>query len=263
MSLFPKMAKRQVLELPTSDIRPNPHQPRREFPPDELAELALSISQVGVLQPLSVRRTDAGWELVAGERRLRAAQLAGLPRVPCLPVETDEDGSALLALVENLQRQDLSVWEEAAALRQLIDRHHLSQEEAARRVGKSQSAVANKLRLLKLPQDVIDSLRTHRLTERHARALLRLDGPERQRSALAHIVERQLNVAQAEAYIDRLSRREAAPRRAAPVYRFRDVRLFLNTVKKSLAVMQSAGVDARCGREETDSEITLTIHIPK
>ena len=263
MSLFPKTTKRQVLELPIGGIRPNPNQPRRDFTQEELAELALSISQVGVLQPLSVRHTGEGWELVAGERRLRAAELAGLPRVPCLPVETDEDGSALLALVENLQRQDLTVWEEAAALRQLIDRCHLSQEEAARRVGKSQSAVANKLRLLKLPGDVIDTLRSNRLTERHARALLRLDSPEAQRAALAYILEKRLNVAQAEAYIDRQLRRAAAPRRAAPVYRFRDVRLFLNTVKKSLAVMQSAGVDARCGREETDSEITLTIHIPK
>lgn len=263
MSLFSKADRRQVLELPVGDIRPNPRQPRREFSPDELAELALSISQVGVLQPLSVRHTPGGWELIAGERRLRAAELAGLPRVPCLPTEADDDTSALLALVENLQRQDLTVWEEAAALRQLIDRHHLSQEEAARRVGKSQSAVANKLRLLKLPEDVIDSLHSHHLTERHARALLRLDNPELQRTALGHILDNRLNVAQAEAYIDRLCRREAAPRRAAPVYRFRDVRLFLNTVKKSLAVMQSAGVDARCGREETDSEITLTIHIPK
>ncbi len=263
MSLFPKTGRRQVLELPVGSIRPNPRQPRQEFSPEELAELALSISQVGVLQPLSVRRTPGGWELIAGERRLRAAELAGLARVPCLPVEADEDASALLALVENLQRQDLTVWEEAAALRQLIDRHHLSQEEAARRVGKSQSAVANKLRLLKLPEDVIGLLRDNRLSERHARALLRLDTPELQRTALEHIITGQFNVAQTEAYIDRLCRREAAPRKAAPVYRFRDVRLFLNTVKKSLAVMQSAGVNARCGREETDNEITLTIHIPK
>lgn len=263
MSLFTKAAKRQVLDLPVSDIRPNPRQPRRDFPPEELAELALSISQVGVLQPLSVRRTSSGWELIAGERRLRAAQLAGLTRVPCLPVEADSNASALLALVENLQRQDLTVWEEAAALRQLIDRHHLSQEEAAQRVGKSQSAVANKLRLLKLPEDIIATLRTRRLTERHARALLRLDSPEEQRAALEEILKRGLNVAQTEAYIDRLIQSRKAPRRAAPVYRIRDVRLFLNTVKKSLAVMQSAGVDARCGKEETDREITLTIHIPK
>ena len=263
MSLFTKAAKRQVLDLPVAEIRPNPRQPRRDFPPGELAELALSIPQVGVLQPLTVRRTPGGWELIAGERRLRAAQLAGLPRVPCLPMEADSDASALLALVENLQRQDLTVWEEAAALRQLIDRHHLSQEEAAQRVGKSQSAVANKLRLLKLPEDVIATLRSHRLTERHARSLLRLGSPEAQRAALEEILKRGLNVAQTEAYIDRLLQSGTAPRKAAPVYRIRDVRLFLNTVKRSLAVMQSAGVNARCGKEETDREITLTIHIPK
>ncbi len=263
MSLFPKTSKRQVLELPVDEIRPNPHQPRRTFHQEELSELASSIAQVGVLQPLSVRRTADGWELIAGERRLRAAKLAGLARVPCLNVEADDGASALLALVENLQRKDLDVWEEAAALRQLIDRHHLSQEEAARRVGKSQSAVANKLRLLKLPPDVIDGLRTNRLSERHARALLRLDSPALQRSTLDHMVRQQLNVAQTEAYIDRLVQAAPAPRRAVPVYRIRDVRLFLNTVKRSLAVMQSAGVDARCGKEETDSEITLTIHIPK
>ena len=263
MSLFPKTSKRQVLELPVDEIRPNPHQPRRTFHQEELSELASSIAQVGVLQPLSVRRTTDGWELIAGERRLRAAKLAGLARVPCLNVEADDGTSALLALVENLQRKDLDVWEEAAALRQLIDRHHLSQEEAARRVGKSQSAVANKLRLLKLPPDVIDGLRANRLSERHARALLRLDSPALQRSTLDHMVRQQLNVAQTEAYIDRLVQAAPAPRRAVPVYRIRDVRLFLNTVKRSLAVMQSAGVDARCGKEETDSEITLTIHIPK
>ena len=263
MSLFQKTEKRQVLDLPIGSIRPNPHQPRREFDPEELGELASSISQLGVLQPLSVRRTPGGWELIAGERRLRAAELAGLTFVPCLPVEADDDTSALLALVENLQRKDLDVWEEAAALRQLIDFHHLSQEEAARKVGKSQSAVANKLRLLKLPEDVIESLRENHLTERHARALLRLDCAELQRTALEHILKHQLNVAQTEAYIERICQRQAAPRRAAPVYRFRDVRLFLNTVKKSLAVMQSAGVNARCGKEETDNEITLTIHIPK
>ena len=263
MSLFPKTSKRQVLELPVDEIRPNPHQPRRTFHQEELSELASSIAQVGVLQPLSVRRTADGWELIAGERRLRAAKLAGLARVPCLNVEADDGASALLALVENLQRKDLDVWEEAAALRQLIDRHHLSQEEAARRVGKSQSAVANKLRLLKLPPDVIDGLRANRLSERHARALLRLDSPALQRSTLDHMVRQQLNVAQTEAYIERLVQAVPAPRRAVPVYRVRDVRLFLNTVKRSLAVMQSAGVDARCGKEETDSEITLTIHIPK
>ena len=141
MALFTK-ARRQVLELPIGSICPNPNQPRQQFKPEELAELSRSIAQLGILQPLSVRRSaSGGWELIAGERRLRAAALAGLSTVPCLPVETDEDTSTILALVENIQRKDLDVWEEATALRNLIDSCGLSQEEAARRVGKSQSAV--------------------------------------------------------------------------------------------------------------------------
>lgn len=204
MSLFTKAAKRQVLDLPVSDIRPNPRQPRRDFPPEELAELALSISQVGVLQPLSVRRTSSGWELIAGERRLRAAQLAGLTRVPCLPVEADSNASALLALVENLQRQDLTVWEEAAALRQLIDRHHLSQEEAAQRVGKSRSAVANALRLLGLQPAVRKLVEEGTLSAGHARTLLPLS-PALQEKAAATVLQGQLSVRQTEALVKRLT----------------------------------------------------------
>ena len=263
MALFTRTGKRQVLELPIDSIYPNPHQPRQQFDPAALEELSRSIAEAGVLQPLSVRRTPAGWELIAGERRLRAARLAGLTTVPCLPVEADDETSSLLALIENIQRADLDVWEEAAALLQLIGQFHLSQEEAGRRVGMSQSAVANKLRLLKLPPDVIDRLRQAGLTERHARALLRLPSPEVQRSALDHIIRYQLNVAKAEAYVDKLCRQQDIPRKAIPIYKTKDVRLFLNTLKRGLAIMQSAGVDARYGREETEHEITLTIHIPK
>ena len=251
------------MELPISSVHPNPHQPRRYFDPDSLAELSASIAELGILQPLTVRRSEDGWELIAGERRLRAAEMAGLTTVPCLPMSVTEETSSLLALVENIQRADLDVWEEAVALRQLIEEFGLSQEEAGRRVGISQSAVANKLRLLKLPPDVIDRLRQAQLTERHARALLRLTDPDRQRSALAHIIRYRLNVAKSEFYIDKLCREKDTPRKAVPIYRTKDVRLFLNTVNRSLAIMQSAGVNARCGREETEHEITLTIHIPK
>ena len=257
------MEERRVLRLPLSDIRPNPAQPRRVFEENALRDLASSIRRHGVLQPLTVRRQPGGWELVAGERRLRAARLAGLETVPCIEAKIGDQDSALLALVENLQREDLHYFEEAEAIAAYIRESGVTQEEAAAQLGRSPSAVANKLRLLKLPEDVIATLRTRRLTERHARALLRLDSPEEQRAALEEILKRGLNVAQTEAYIDRLIQSRKAPRRAAPVYRIRDVRLFLNTVKKSLAVMQSAGVDARCGKEETDREITLTIHIPK
>lgn len=149
----------RVLFLPLASISPNPNQPRKHFSQEELEELADSIRTLGLLQPLTVRRRNGSWELIAGERRLRAAKLAGLEEVPCLSIQADSQSSSLLALVENLQRRDLDFWEEALALRRLIDVYHLSQEDAARRIGKSQSAVANKLRLLKLPPQVLSVLR--------------------------------------------------------------------------------------------------------
>lgn len=256
---------RQLLNLPIRDISPNPNQPRTLFTQEDLTELSRSIAQLGILQPLSVRRGSGGWELVAGERRLRAAELAGLKTVPCLEVQADEPTSSLLALVENLQRRDLDFWEEALALRRLIDTFHFSQEETAERVGKSQSAVANKLRLLRLPADVLASLRDAGFTERHARALLQLNDPDLQRRAAEHMIRRQLTVAQSEAYIARLAKplAEKNLHGCTPIYRTRDVRLFLNTIKKSLAIMNSAGLDTQCGRQETDQEILLTIRISK
>lgn len=261
MPLFKKNEKRQVLELPIQSILPNPNQPRKVFSEPELNELAQSIAQLGVIQPLSVRHTGGRWELIAGERRLRAAKLAGLATVPCVEVTADDSTSSLIALVENLQRKDLDFWEEAQALRRLIDTYQLSQEEAAAKVGKSQSAVANKLRLLKLPDDVLESLRQGGFSERHARALLRLDSPEQQRKAAQHVIRCRLTVARTEEYVARLAR--PAKSHVTPIYRTRDVRLFLNTIQKGLSVMNSAGVDVRCGRQETDHEILLTIHIPK
>lgn len=263
MPLFQKNGKRLVMDLSIHAIRPNPNQPRKNFSPDELNDLAQSIARLGILQPLSVRRCKDGWELIAGERRLRAAVIAGLSTVPCLEVAADETTSSLLALVENVQRQDLDFWEEALALRRLIDTFHLSQEEAAAKVGKSQSAVANKLRLLKLPEDVLALLRDNGLTERHARALLTLEDEHLQRKAAHHFVQHKLTVARADDYVKGLSaplRKRGGP---VPIYRTRDVRLFLNTIQKSLSIMNSAGVKAHCGREETEHEITLTIHIPK
>lgn len=261
MAFFSKKTEPSLKYLSPSAISPNPNQPRRTFPPQELEELAASIARVGLLQPITVRQADGGWELVAGERRLRAAVMAGLEQVPCLVTAADGERSALLALVENIQRQDLDFWEEALALDRLITQGGLSQAECARRLGKSQPAIANKLRLLKLPGDVLEELRRGGCSERHARALLRLDTPEAQRAAAGHIVAHSLNVAQAEAYVDRLL--SPKPRKFRPAYVLKDVRLFLNTVNRGLSVMHAAGVDARCGREETDSEILLTIRIPK
>ena len=179
----------KVVFLPIAAISPNPGQPRRHFSRSGLEELAASIGEHGVLQPLSVRRVPGGYELISGERRLRASRMAGLEEVPCILVSVDGQESSLLALVENLQRRDLDFVEEALALSRLIQTYHLSQEEAAKKLGKSQSAVANKLRLLKLPPEVLALLREKGFTERHARALLRLESPEQQAAAARAVVE--------------------------------------------------------------------------
>ncbi len=254
----------RVQYIPLGRIRPNPQQPRRSFDEEGLAELAASIRSCGILQPLTVRRAGDGYELVAGERRLRAARIAGLREVPCLVAQVGEEDSALLALMENLQRRDLDCWEEAQAIARLISRYGLSQEEAARRLGRAQPTVANKLRLLRLPEDVRALLRENGLTERHARALLRLQDPEVQRRAAGDMVRRGMNVAQAEAYVEKLLQSaQVTPPRGRSTYIIKDVRLFLNSVDRGLHLMRQAGVDAGWDRQDTDREILLTIRIPK
>ena len=254
----------RVQYIPLGRIRPNPQQPRRSFDEEGLAELAASIRSCGILQPLTVRRAGEGYELVAGERRLRAARIAGLREVPCLVAQVGEEDSALLALMENLQRRDLDCWEEAQAIARLISRYGLSQEEAARRLGRAQPTVANTLRLLRLPEDVRALLRENGLTERHARALLRLQDPEVQRRAAGDMVRRGMNVAQAEAYVEKLLQSaQVTPPRGRSTYIIKDVRLFLNSVDRGLHLMRQAGVDAGWNRQDTDREILLTIRIPK
>ena len=252
----------RILSLPIDKIVPNPNQPRRIFSADELQELANSIRELGILQPLSVRPLGQDWELIAGERRLRASRLAGLTHVPCIVFQASEERSSLLALVENLQRRDLDFLEEALALSQLIQTYSLSQEECARRIGKSQSAIANKLRLLKLPEHVLDLLRDNGFTERHARALLRLEDAAAQDRAARWVVSHDLTVAKTEEYVEAVLS-QAKPLRRRPTFILKDVRLFLNTVDRGLTMMKSAGVHAQCGREDTEDAILLTIRIPK
>ena len=252
----------RVQYISLAQLSPNPQQPRRSFDEAALRELADSIRAYGILQPLTVRRTPVGYQLVAGERRMRAARMAGLREVPCLVAQVDEQDAGMLALIENLQRRDLDCFEEAAAIARLISRYGLSQEQAAEKLGKSQSAVANKLRLLRLSER--DGLRQAHLTERHARALLRLSGEAEQLAALAVIVGRSLNVAQTESYIERLlAQAQVTPPQSRPTYIIKDVRLFLNSIDRSLQMIRQCGVDADLGRRDTDSEILLTIRIPK
>ena len=235
MSARKPLLPRRVLDLPIDALRPNPNQPRIEFDEASLRSLSDSIRRYGILQPLTVRRTDEGYELIAGERRLRAAKLAGLREVPCLLARSSEEESALLALIENLQRRDLHYLEEAAAIARLIATNGHSQEQAAERLGKSQSAIANKLRLLRLSPDCVRLLREHDLSERHARALLRLTDEEDRLKALQVIAARGYNVAQSEAYIEELLKlKQKTPPPRLPTYIVKDVRIFLNTIRHSL-----------------------------
>ena len=234
----------KILYLPAAQIRPNPGQPRKIFDPAGLQELAASIAEYGIVQPLTVRRRDGFYELVAGERRLRG----------------------MVALVENLQRRDLDYIEEAEGLARLMRLYGLSQEQAAQRVGKSQSAVANKLRLLRHSPQVLAMLRENQLSERHARALLRLPEEADRLAVLQTVIRQQLNVAKTEAYIDAyLAKKNAQepPKRGIRKLIVRDVRLFLNSVNHSLELVRSAGIQAETKQEETDREIVLTIRLPK
>ena len=254
--------ERQLRRIKTTQISRNPNQPRKYFEPEAISQLADSIRQYGVLNPLTVRRTGDGYELIAGERRLRAARATGLSEVPCLIMSASEADSSAIALVENLQRRDLDFFEEAAGYRQLIDRYGLTQGEAARKVGKTQSAVANKLRLLKLSPENMRMIRDGGLSERHARAILRLPGEQERLRATAQIIEHQWNVSRTEQYIDRLL--SDPPEKPAGTMRrlIKDVRLFLNTVDKAVGMMKESGVNTSYEKEEREDGILVKILIP-
>lgn len=261
---------RVLRRIRISEIVRNPNQPRRYFDPEAIATLAESIRQYGVLNPLTVRRTaNGGYELVAGERRLRAARVAGLTDVPCLLINANGEDSSVIALVENLQRRDLDFFEEANGFKRLIEQFGLTQEEAARKVGKTQSAVANKLRLLRLSQQNMELIRCNNLTERHARALLRLNDEADRINVTNYIIEHELNVSRTEEYIDEFLKAKENPQPVVEpesgkhvVRLFKDVRFFLNTLNRAVGVMVDAGIGATVKQQESDDGLTLTICIP-
>ena len=247
----------RVVFLPARSIQPNPSQPRKIFQPEALDELAKSIQKHGILQPLSVRRVGTGYELIAGERRLRAGIMAGLTELPCIIMRMDDRESGLVALVENLQRQDLDFIEEARGIQLLMEQGQLSQEQVSAMLGKSQSAIANKLRILRHSDGVLNALREGELTERHARALLKLPEEGQKLMAISYIRKHRLSVARTEQYIEQLlSQRNGKTQKA-------NVGAFLNNLNQSLARIQLSGVPAVSERLETDSQIVLTITIPK
>lgn len=247
----------RVVFLPARAIRPNPSQPRKIFQEDALTELAESIRQHGILQPLSVRRVGTSYELIAGERRLRAGILAGLTEIPCIVMSMDDKESGMTALVENLQRQDLDFIEEARGISRVMEQWSMSQEQVARLLGKSQSSVANKLRLLRHSPQVLQALRQAALTERHARALLKLPTEPEKLKAIETISRLGMSVARTEQYIDSLL--DAPGERSQRT----DVGAFLRNVSQTLTRIQRSGIAAVSERRETDSQIVLTITIPK
>jgi ParB family chromosome partitioning protein len=278
----------RIVYLDIGDISASLDTTRRDMAPGAMNDLVTSVSKYGVLQPVSVRHADSGYELISGERRLRAAKLAGLREIPCIIMDVSEQESAALVLVDNLQRRDLDFIEEARALSRLINLYGYSQDEAARLIGRSQPAVANKLRLLKLSDAITGRIRAAGLTERHARALLRLGGERAASAALDEIISRRLNVSQTDKYIDELtsektaqtkqgdSGAQAAPaprnapapipdenERSNPAITDGHLRFFINTVRRGIRLLQKAGVRARCDVSDHDDQLVITIGLPK
>lgn len=253
----------KVIEVDIRLISPNPHQPRSEFCESDISTLADSIAQNGILQPLSVRKMGERYELIAGERRLRAAKMCGFTVVPCIVHEISERHSAILALVENIQRQDLSFFDEAVAIEKLITYYGMTQEDAASKLGKAQSTIANKLRLLRLTPDERELIIRFNLTERHARALLKLGNSADRLNVLEKVVKNSLNVERTERLIEDYIGKErvkASYKRRSKV--FQNVKMFVNTINKAVETMQAAGISADSRKIEHDEYIEYRVRIP-
>ena len=252
----------KVVEVPINAISANSDQPRKNFDTEELTKLAKSISQDGIIQPLIIRKAQSGYELVSGERRLRAAKMAGFRSVPCVVVDISDKRSAVIALVENIQRADLDFFEEANAISALIEKYSMTQEDAAIRLGMAQSTIANKLRLLNLTAEEQRLIRTNSLSERHARALLKIGDEAQRKEILTKVIRNKMNVAQTEKYISECAEKEKIKksyRKRAAV--FKDIRLFLNTVDKAVEVIKLAGIDTQVQKKKQNGFIEYTIRI--
>ena len=253
----------KVVLIPVDEILPNPMQPRKEFSQKEIDELAASIEANGLLQPIVLRKLGSQqFELVAGHRRLLACASLGKKEIPAIIEKMDEKTSAILAIVENLQRQDLNFFEEAHGVAALLRLYNMNQQQVAQRLGKAQSTIANKLRLLKLPLEIQQRILQAGLTERHSRALLRLSDSDKLAPAVEVIIQRQMNVQAAEQYIDRLleQNHKQHPTR---LFIIKDIRLFLNTVNKAIDTMVQAGIPVDSVQSEDQDTISYTIRIPK
>ena len=255
--------KLKLTKLSPDKILPNPSQPRKVFQEEELEGLAQSIAENGLLQPVTVRRENGAYYLIAGERRLRACKLAGLKEIPALVADCEPEDSAVLALLENLQRKDLQMFEQANAIVNLLREWQITQEEAAKRLGMSQSYLANKIRLLKLSPEQQEEILKHHLSERHARALLRVDDMTLRQKLLATVIERGLNVAQTEELAAAALQPKKPAGKRKRTFIAKDIRLFINTIDHAVDAMKTAGIQAESQKKETEDYIECTVRIPK
>lgn len=254
--------KMRVINLPIESIRPNPYQPRKHFDALSLKELSASIEEFGIIQPISVRKVDDIYEIIAGERRYRAAQNVGLSEIPAIIMNADNNKSALMALLENLQREDLCFFEIAEGYQNLIREQGMTQDDLAKKLGKSQSTIANKLRLLRLSPRIKRMIRDFSLTERHARALLNIPNEEQQFLAAQTICKQRLNVHQAEELVRTImTKKNEQSEQKIKIPTFTDVRIFTNTVKKALALMKESGVSADMEKRDFDWGIEYVIKV--
>lgn len=249
--------------IPIEWIVPNKNQPRKNFNEESLSELADSIAKVGIIQPLTVKMIrDGKFELVAGERRLRASQMVGLNRVPCIIIEASEEDSAFISMIENIQREDLNFVEEAMGYKQLLTAYNLTQDKLSNIIGKKQSTIANKLRILTLDENILNLLNENQLTERHARALLKLPSNERLPAA-KKIVKKGLNVRQTEEMIETMNIKDGLNSVKRSITNVFDKRIYTNTIKKAYNDIKKTGVKAIYSEQEDGDNITVTIVIRK
>ncbi len=256
---------KEITYLSVNEIKVNPNQPRKFFSLEAISELSSSIKEHGILVPISIRYTKGAYELIAGERRLRASKMAGLDYIPCIIVEADNEQSHVLAIIENLQRENLNFIEEAIAYQSLLKDHGYTQEVLAKKICKNQSTIANKLRLLKLEDNVKEVLLKNNLTERHARALLKLPSPQAQLEILDNVVKNNLNVSKTENLIDGYLKPEKNKiekiRNLNIKMKINDMKIFLNQIKMAVDILQKTGITCIYNVEQYDNKYKIVIDI--
>ncbi len=260
-----------IEQIELEKVRPNPYQPRKKFNKITMEELALSIKEYGVLQPITVKKTNKDfYELIAGERRVKAAKLAGRTTIPAIVMEILDEDSAIIALIENIQREDLNFFEEAEGYASLMNDYGFTQEQLARKVGKNQSTIANKIRLLRLPKEVKEYIMQKDLTERHARALLKIPEREIQMTLLSRIAEKNLRVKETEELIERIldklisdggdGIKEEVNKNIRGTINYR---IYVNTIKNAYRAIVQSGIQAEFNETDAGEYVEVTVRIPK